>query len=369
MKENTITRERYVDMVKGLGILMITYGHVTSLLTPVDIWFSLIKVPLFFVISGYTIALTGKWRERSIKEYSSKLSQSLLVPYVWFSLIYLMISLLTERLKGSHTIVQFIKEWFFNTVTFRGVTTLWFLPTMFLGELLFLVLLKTNKKWVLVVAAIASVAVGQWAQMITRPLQMEIDKSEFVSTMLPEYWFLRGPFVPMVKSVAAIVYFVLGYVAYGLIQRIRKNRWSICLGMALLLLTMVIAPYAGGINYNKLRFGSHLGILFVMGAFLGTVGAILIFSCLEQYFDLWIFEYHGKNSLLLMCSQRVFMLITIANKGFVGITTKLPKEVTLRYYCMTFAVLVIALTMNYAITEFVNKKAPFLLGKKRKTTK
>ena len=42
-------RIKYIDLCKGLGILMVTWGHITKLDNPVDTWAASFKMAIFFV--------------------------------------------------------------------------------------------------------------------------------------------------------------------------------------------------------------------------------------------------------------------------------------------------------------------------------
>ncbi len=41
-------RIKYIDLCKGLGILMVTWGHITKLDNPVDTWAASFKMAIFF---------------------------------------------------------------------------------------------------------------------------------------------------------------------------------------------------------------------------------------------------------------------------------------------------------------------------------
>ena len=40
-------RIKYIDLCKGLGILMVTWGHITKLDNPVDTWAASFKMAIF----------------------------------------------------------------------------------------------------------------------------------------------------------------------------------------------------------------------------------------------------------------------------------------------------------------------------------
>ena len=46
----------YVDATKGLGMLLIMFGHVTEYDNPVDLWMSSFKVVIFYIMSGFLMS-------------------------------------------------------------------------------------------------------------------------------------------------------------------------------------------------------------------------------------------------------------------------------------------------------------------------
>ena len=79
-------RIKYIDLCKGLGILMVTWGHITKLDNPVDTWAASFKMAIFFVAAGYLIRYADSYRTQTLKGYSVKLLKSLMLPYVLFSI-------------------------------------------------------------------------------------------------------------------------------------------------------------------------------------------------------------------------------------------------------------------------------------------
>ncbi len=80
-------RIKYIDLCKGLGILMVTWGHITKLDNPVDTWAASFKMAIFFVAAGYLIRYADSYRTQTLKGYSVKLLKSLMLPYVLFSIL------------------------------------------------------------------------------------------------------------------------------------------------------------------------------------------------------------------------------------------------------------------------------------------
>ena len=66
-------RIKYIDLCKGLGILMVTWGHITKLGNPVDTWAASFKMAIFFVAAGYLIRYADFLSDTDIKGVCSKI--------------------------------------------------------------------------------------------------------------------------------------------------------------------------------------------------------------------------------------------------------------------------------------------------------
>ena len=136
MKEKK--RIKYIDLCKGLGILMVTLGHVTTLANPLDRWMSSMKLSIFFVAAGYLICYTNSYEKQTLKRYIVKLIKSLMVPYILFSAFGIAFRYFAMVMQNAVN-MDSIKSYIFATITLRGIFALWFLPVLFFAEILFLI--------------------------------------------------------------------------------------------------------------------------------------------------------------------------------------------------------------------------------------
>ncbi|MFC0336301.1 Fucose 4-O-acetylase [Kushneria avicenniae] len=75
-----VKKLEWINILKGLGIMMVVYGHMTT-----GFWrdfFFLFHMPLFFIIAGYLFRPNA-----DLKAYLSRKSLHLLVPYGFFMLL------------------------------------------------------------------------------------------------------------------------------------------------------------------------------------------------------------------------------------------------------------------------------------------
>lgn len=125
------SRITYLDYAKGIGILFVVYGHIEYVTEGVRGFISSFHMPLFFIISGMLIALKNE-DTKNLKDSISKKARGILIPYISFSIIYFFIDIMNLYL---HKIdINTFIENAISSVTFYGVSVLWFLPALFIGE-------------------------------------------------------------------------------------------------------------------------------------------------------------------------------------------------------------------------------------------
>lgn len=87
-------RERYIDMVKGLSILCITFLHYEQGILPqcINIFIGSFMITAFYVTSGWVSAMHPV--QRSSKEIIKKRWKQLGIPYLWWTAIILVFDLI-----------------------------------------------------------------------------------------------------------------------------------------------------------------------------------------------------------------------------------------------------------------------------------
>ncbi len=351
-------RLKYIDMTKGLGIFMITYGHVTALDTPVDHWMDLFKVTLFYIVAGYLISMKNNYTEISTWQYFKKLCKSLMIPYFTFSVVAILVRVAVRILKYKEY-MPLLKEYIYRTISLRGISTLWFLPTLLISEMVFFYILKRKGIWKKILMGLTFI----WPVVLAIFVQKEL---KIMSATMSEHQFMMVsfPILAWSKGLVAVWFVQMGYFGYKILSKLKNLSARFGIGIVLSVLTIALSNWNPGIDFNNMKIGQHQWIFFV-GSLMGTFGALLVFEFLEKHFKLELFNYYGKNSLILMATQRGPMVINIAEQGFKG-AVRIEPKVGERYYLQTLVILGIILLMEYGIIEFINHKAPFMIGRKKK---
>ena len=153
MSDKKIT---YISLLQIVGPLFVVLGHSLNGLDIRGFWYIFTKewiyifhMPLFFLISGILFA-----HKKSIHEpfgvYIKKRFCGMMIPYFWFSLIYIGVDYYYLYAHPELITQEFIHAAMLQAVSLFGISVLWFLPTIFMCELCFYGLLKKSQCTVLV---------------------------------------------------------------------------------------------------------------------------------------------------------------------------------------------------------------------------
>lgn len=136
-----------VNILKALAIMLVVSGHLEFSLLGMFPPYSF-QLALFFFISGYLFK--DKYLT-NIAEFMDKRIKSLLVPYFWYNLFYLCVTLLIAKLTGKLwgmpiTFKNFFITPFLNGHQFDLSCPLWFVTQLFMTMTVFLFLMRTLTK-------------------------------------------------------------------------------------------------------------------------------------------------------------------------------------------------------------------------------
>ncbi len=299
-------------------------------------------ITAFFLTSGWLMAKSSK--ERSIKEHVEKRFTTLIQPYLWFSLLFISftIILVLFGLKEPKAILVDL----YKTITLRGIGTLWFLPALLGGEIIFLYLMDKGRKYLLIALGLTifyNLAYWGWSVSWGH-------SGEFFRILDAPFRTLSN--VLKAWPIIAIAYY-LGRSFGFRIERLANIR--------LILLIIILAPF----SYFLVNQLPGLLSPYLYAAFIGPLlvhvvcpFVILLFAILtEKLYVNTFFIFWGKNSLILMAIHYSILLelSIIANYYMTG-ATNLAGINGIFFF-------IAAIILQYPIVFFINSKAKFLIGK------
>ncbi len=134
--EKNTTRLPWLDILKGIGIILVLVGHIYSN----DInynWLYSFHMPLFFLVAGYT------YKPKPILQDIKHRFQTIVIPYLSFGLLILIYWQLIER-RFRNSEMDFINSFlglFSGKYRYLNFNVhLWYLPCFFMMVVLFKVM-------------------------------------------------------------------------------------------------------------------------------------------------------------------------------------------------------------------------------------
>lgn len=359
VKDNTCVQTEqkkrlvFLDAAKGVGILAVMFGHITKLGNPVDIWISTFKIVIFFIVAGFLVCRSQEASKLSFKSSAMKRVKALLFPYLSFSIIVILYRALHAAFVGKS--VEYVLKHFmidsYSTISLRGISALWFLPTIFIAEVLFFLVMRFG-----MAGRICCTMAAFLVYFGTGPM---LNVLESACGDVP-YALISYPILAVTKGIAGFIFVGVGYLLYKIVDRFPAKRERWLAGIALFIAGIILSWFnEGTLDYNNMHFG-ELPILFFICALVSSVGWMFVLEHLENYYTFPILTWCGRNSLILMATHGTLGLKNIMVRGWAGAVT-LSSKVCLKYYLECTGILCYLLIFEYAIVEFVNRKASFLI--------
>lgn len=287
-------RLKYIDSAKGFAMLLIVWGHTVTFSDPVSQWASAFKISLFYIVTGLLLSMRaedGKIRKTPVK----KLLLSMGIPYAFYSALSLLASavIMSAQNRG----IDFLIDKILLTVTLNGVSTLWFLPSIFFGRLISERVLC--RRIPLTVKTVAAVAI---------PILLVLS-AEFI----PEIGLHKA--VQSVLTVILKVFVAFWFIGVGFEAGKSRQGNSInqaLISMVLLICGSVVAFLNRGVDLNNGLFGSR-PLLFFLSGVLCSFGIIGIFAFLCEKLPCKLTAFVGKNSLFVMVTHLPLYIVPIVS--------------------------------------------------------
>lgn len=346
----TKKRLEYIDMVKGLGILGIAAMHSTLLSQQASVWLSSFVTPLFFLASGM---LTGCTEEqvRGGKEILRRKGRSLLLPFLCFSLFCLMRDWL--RVLCGTLDMEEVRSAGISFVTLWGGSVLWFLPALFLSEVLFLFLCKKFNRAGTCVAVILLAVVSFFSHKAIR-----VQEAFFLTDSL--LYALGCLAKTLLRAACALPFINIGYLLF----RIGEDFWrkdeersagQLFGGFLLFAAGISLCAVNGYFDFRVLDLGNW-PVLAYFSAALSFAGALLVCKNLKPVKPL---AYFGRNSLIVMATHVDFYFLYFAL--FLG-KHIMPESGSVISFLF---VMTVVFALEIPCIEVVTRFLPFLAGRKR----
>lgn len=272
----------YLDYAKGTAILLVVLAHIYAFNTDISrgiviTWIYSFHMPLFFIISGLLMKL--KHNELN-KETIIKRFKGIIIPYFLFSSL----AIIVNQILYGINVKQAIKETLL-TISGVGIDVLWFLPALFFGEVLLLLLNKYIKN--INIRLYFILVIGILATFITKE---------------------NGVILVFVARIMISMLFIsIGYYLYNII--INRN-------ISIIQLTILIIVQAILSNINRFVDLNNLVLGNIFLYFINScIGTIIIINLCRRISKSNILSYLGKNSIVILGFHMnlIYLFLRITN--------------------------------------------------------
>lgn len=324
--EITSKRERlaWIDFLRGIAIIFVIYGHCKP---ESKLFFDLtspIKMPLFFILSGFLF----NTKDNNPKNYLLGVWNKLVIPWICLSVLALIVSF-----------VGMLTRMEPNAIANRIIGIVigkehWFMPCFILSSIihfLFRIIIKEELK--IVIGSIICYLTGLW--------------------LYSHHWLN----VFMInRAIHVQLFFCIGYLLYKHFTIITKYSKTVSIAGLICYLFIAIFYYFANIK----SFDVHMLIYpnLLICTLLIIVGNITLFSYFstKRIFPKWIL-FCGKNSLVIYMLQGFgFVSITFLNK-LISIDWSQYNQAA---YALIKCIIVIIVCSFISIV--INKYCPFITG-------
>lgn len=345
MKEKK--RIDWIDTSKGFLIFFVVLGHIISdNKSNLQNWIYSFHIPAFFILEGYLLHIkSANINHRPFRIMLKKNFYNLMYPYIIFSTIFL-VRVLIQVFIGM-TLLYELYIYTILTILTCGVGVLWFLPTYFYAQNLFLYYYLKNKKFIIIVLTI--IALG-----VLELFQKELSYSQ-------EYFDMFLLLRLIIKSILGCSFILVGFYISSIEKKYQK---SYTIELLLLILSFFFFGFNGTVDFNILQLNNVF--YYYCFAILGSVGIIGLSKIVSKYPNIFnnILMYFGKNSLIVMLTHSIFYI-------FKAIKYSIIRMGVSNFYLTVLLTFVLTMTVEYLLIEIINQNLSFLIRcrwkKKEKT--
>ena len=328
-------RIKYIDIVKGIGILLVINSHLPNGSSLVTRGVSF-NVAAFFAATGALCQIKSNKKQVTIYSNVKRKASALLWPYFSLSLVYITFYGVVNLVSKQDPLAKFLAR-IFDTITFLGIGTLWFLPVLFIAQIIFELLIKVKKGNIFL-----------FFILIFGPVLCQIATVYGVNSLEMLHNPVNAIITVFLESILGIGYIWLGFHITKIIEtrKINDNLYLVIAAVSLGI-NWFVGPYLES-DFHLARIGNF--IIFILASFSGIVGCFcisVIFQKIKYISD--FFTWVGRNSIIIMGTHLEYKIVNIAYIASISILRNASQGIK-----SIFMFLIIIL-VEWLIVTIVNK--------------
>ena len=329
-------RIEQVDILRMMAMLLVMYQHANG---PFSLYILAFHMPIFFIITGFTFAISDSWKKIKFKDFIIKRAKVILVANYSFIVINIVFNILI----GTFTDQSFslsIKTLFLLGGNSTGLLpmTFWFLPILFFADVFFFIALKSmgNVTYYTLTSILFSYVLTKTAPFSTLLISSQLSMI-FMGT------FFIG------------VGYLFSKQRYKLITGKHKLIVNVCLSIIslvglILFVNLNYSPFYMFMN----SYGSYPWA--ILGALSGSLFLMSIIRFLPNYRLMNRFLIWGGQNTLSLFPIHVTLLA-----GMVYLENKIQFTPDFLWLYNLITLCLISFTVAWVIEKYL----PFLIGRKK----
>jgi len=328
-------RIEYLDLAKAIGIILVIVGHVVSSDTAVKKAIYAFHMPLFFLLSGMLLKVRTEYNKNSWIQLIIKKAKGLLLPYILWGLIYAAFSF-----RHTALILYGTRE---TLIAAESLTSLWFLPVMFLAFMICEVVLQIARR-----------LKKQWIGIL-----IGIVVTSIIGFICPHHPVYGDPWGFDIAFIAA-AFMLVGMIARTGIAKLSNVRYQIASLIISAALFVIFARFSGSSVGYVLMANAEYGnvLVFFLCALVGSA-MVLALSCLIA----------GKHTRWLQRVGHKTLGIFLVHKPIVELGRSIVSRMGFSFDRPVFIIIItaVALAVSYITVTIIQMIIPEIVGLKRKT--
>ena len=339
-------RIEWIDISKGLGIILVIMGHTIALKYCSPIY--AFHMPLFFLLSGLVFNMD---KYKDVKALASTKAKGIIKPYFIIVLISLFVCFCIPEWREKLNISDIAYDFYTSNTNTIQNSSIWYLPCLFFTFMITYLgakILKTPVgRDVIIVFCIVALALT-YEKYIFKGINIIFNVNDF-----------RLPFKIDSALVASVFLGIGCYCKQYVKSYINQNKKLISVLIVCVLATF-LTIINGWSNLNSLDFG-RFHILYYPTALMAIYSVFLVSKCIERYSGA-IFKqvllFYGKHSLVIFGFQSLWIrLYLLSFNKLQGLDMELYADNPMCHQIGCFAIVTFVLSpITVAFFELLKAK-------------
>lgn len=368
---DTKKRLDYLDMTKGLGMILVLIGHLqgdsiftfSPCIQPLCVFIFSFHMPMFFIVSGILLAIKND-EVKPLKEVAKSRFRGIMIPYLWFSLFYLIV-VVAALIKGEIAVqTLYLNIWY--VISGYGMNVLWFLPALYLGELLFIFLRRRIRDHIpFITVVVLSNAIVYFLSYFVGIAKYPTPFAERMHDLI----------TVILRPILVCGFISIGYYMHKLLRKgsrigdffnkpelnekgsvsFKYRAAYIVFGLMLFGVCFGLFRVNNGIDFRSLAFRNVF--FFFVCALSGSFGMISLCKGLPR---IPLFCYWGIGSLIFMATHNSQTVLTFSLKTAMYVNQYLTRA--RGYICYAIVIVIITAYSTFMIW-LIRRFFPFIIGK------